>query len=110
MQRLHSTKTIIRRNNFKYNSDEVEIREYAEERIVEHTQKNGKTQYVVRCYGYTIKDNTMEPLEHLVDQSIVRFVEALANGQKSQTRRLVNNDQSIVCNVLYRIEEPALKS
>lgn len=50
------------------------MREYAVARIIGRTEKDGKTEYVVRWHVYTSNKNTVEPPEDLRDHSIARHL------------------------------------
>lgn len=54
------------------NDDVVDVREFAVEQSVGQTQRNGRTHHVVRWYGFTCKDDTVEPLQNVLYHRIGR--------------------------------------
>lgn len=91
-QGTHSGKPVTRWINV--NKDDVDTREYAVQRIVRHTEKDGRTHYVVQWQGCTSKDDTVEPQEHLPDHYITQYWWRICKLMTTaQTRPSVYNDK-----------------
>lgn len=107
MERQHSGKSGIQSNNA--DDDEVDTIGYFVKRIVWHTEKHERTHSLVRWYGCTSKDDTLQAREHLPDNFIVRYWQCFgrrttaANAQKNSSGRIVSE-------VLYKIQKLALKA
>lgn len=63
--------------------NEVDIKQYALDRIVGRTQRNERLQYVVRSNGHVSKDARGKHSEHLHHHVIARYLQRI--GKKTTT-------------------------
>lgn len=65
-------------------SDDEDI--YTVERVVDKRRSGGRVQYLVKWLNYADEDNTWEPVENILDQSIINEYEEAANGSGPSSR------------------------
>lgn len=70
--------------------EEETVGEYEVDRILEvHHKKNGKREFLVHWKGYTSKDNTWEPEEHMNCQDLIeKFMARVEHAKESSNREL----------------------